>query len=484
MNSIVEYIHQHALERPETLCLIDDSRSVTYREYWSLIKKTASILRQHGVTSGTRVVIESTQDIQYLAAEMALHLLHAVFVPMERNCSVYNLCQTAQKVDAVFIITNASIPDYRVFSYNQLETELESSDCYEDYTFPNADTVSEILFSTGTTGKPKGIVLTHRSAVALAENVQEGLEMEADNMELIPVPLNHSHGLRRYYGNMFNGSSVIIMNGVLNINRFFSYLDHYPVTAIDLVPSSLAIIFKLSKEKLADYRSQLRYIQLGTAPLPEEHKEALCRLLPYTRLYNFYGSTESGCTCILNFNDGIRRPHCIGKPTVNAHFITVDESRNEVQATPTTPALLATSGPMNMKEYFDDPIGTKKVLGDGYVYTNDLAYIQDGYIYLVGRQGDVINVGGNKVSPQEIEEIALKYPGIKDCACVASPDPLKGSVPKLFVVTDTEDFSVKALGQFLALHLEPYKVPKKIQLIDEIPKTFNGKIKRKELQSL
>lgn len=485
MRSIVEYVHEHAVKSPSRLCLIDDNSSVTYSEYWIRIKKTAMILKEHGVDEGANVVIESAQNITYLSLELALHLLHAIFIPLEKNCGHKKIIDIAKNTNAVLIISDQNILNFPIISYKQLADELENKSCYENYLFPEEDDVSEILFSTGTTGTPKGIVLTHKNDVALAENVINGVKMEADTIEIIPVPLNHSHGLRRYYGNMVNGSTVIVMNGVLDINRFFRYLDIYHATAIDLVPSSLSVILKLSKDKIGDYRSQIRYIQLGSAPLHEEDKARLCLLLPDTRLYNFYGSTESGCTCILNFNDGVQRQHCIGKPTINAEFITVDDNGNIFKATAEKPGLLASKGPMNMQCYYEDKKETAKVLIDGYVYTSDLGYISNDYVFLVGRKGDVINVGGNKVAPQEIEELALKYPLIKDCACIAIPDKLKGFVPKLFIVIEqNEHFSVKDFGDYLNANLEMYKVPKSISKINEIPRTFNGKIMRSELQKL
>lgn len=483
MNSIAEYVYKYAQTTPKRICLIDDSGITSYKDYWNMVEKLAFTFKNHGVNVGSNVVVECNQTALYLAIELALHILHAVFVPLEKNCAPMRILDIARQCEAPFIITNQSFNDHPCLSYSQLAEEIRRNSQLEEYSFPSKEEISEILFSTGTTGQPKGIMLSHGNDIALAENVVYGVKMPQDNVELIPAPLNHSHGLRRYYGNMYNGSTVIIMNGVLNLNQFFGYLDMYPVTSLDLVPSALAVIFKLSKNKLGNYKNQLKYIQLGTAPLPEEHKIMLCSLLPNTRLYNFYGSTESGCTCILDFNDSTPRPGCIGQPTVNAEFITVDDNRNEIISTPSSTGLLATRGAMNMIGYFEDPTETDKVLQNGYVYTSDLAYIQDGFIYLIGRKGEVINVGGNKVSPQEIEDLVARYTGIKDCACIGISDTLKGQVPKLFVVADADQYlDIPNLRFFLSQNLEPYKVPKQIKQIDAIPRTFNGKIIRSSLQ--
>ena len=194
--------------------------------------------------------------------------------------------------------------------------------------FPQREAVCEILFSTGTTGREKGIVITHANNLALAENVIFGVEMEADNIEMIPSPMNHSHGLRRYYANMVNGSAVILLGSAMNMKRFMYNMDAYGVNSIDLVPSALSVVLRLSKGKLADYSDRLRYIQFGAAPMMESDRDEICRLLPHTRLYNFYGSTESGCIAIYNFNRPDAKKNCVGKPTRNADIFIMGAAQN------------------------------------------------------------------------------------------------------------------------------------------------------------
>lgn len=297
------------------------------------------------------------------------------------------------------------------------------------------------------------------------------------------MPLSHSHGLRRTYGNLVNGSAAVFIEGVTLLKKVFNMMDEYNVTAMDLSPSSLSIIFKLSKDRLGDYADQLDYIQLGSAPLPEEDKLHLSRLLPNTRLYNFYGSTEAGCSCLLDFNSMSGKPGCIGKPAVNAQFIVVDENRNTIDSSEENLGFLASSGPINMKGYWKEPELTAKTMADGYIYTKDLGYIdEDGFIYMLGRKDDVINYGGIKISPEEIESIVIKYPLITDCACIPVKDPLTGQAPKLFIaLSDPDAYEPKDLKNFLAQNLDASKLPKYIEVIEEIPRTFNGKIQRKKL---
>ena len=216
----------------------------------------------------------------------------------------------------------------------------------------------------------------------------------------------------------------------------------------------------------------------------EQDKLKICELLPKTRLYNFYGSTESGCTCIYNFNTENTKPNCIGKPTHNTTLLIVDDERKEISSSENNTGLLATKGAMNMVEYFEDEAETMWVMADSIVYSNDIGYVDaDGDVILLGRRGDVINVGGNKVSPEEIENAAMSMAEIADCGCIPIFDSAKGQVLKLFVqMANGAEFNSVAIRSFLASKLEPYKVPAIIEQIAIIPRSYNGKLLRKELK--
>ena len=483
--SVVEAVFTHAKTQGDKFCLADDEYSVTYSQYTEKIKKAAAYLSSIGVESGKKVVIEACQTVDYLALQLALQLIGGIFVPLEHNCADEKIKEIADRVDAAAVISvKGGIDAPCSLTFEEYINGAEASAPLKDYTFPEGKEISEILFSTGTTGKEKGIVLTHENDIALAENVMYGVGIEEDNVELIPSPLNHSHGLRRYYANMIKGASVIVLASVLNLVKFFSVIEEYGVTAIDLVPTALTVILKLSKTKLGDYGKQLRYIQFGAAPLMDSDKEKICALLPDTRLYNFYGSTESGCIVIYNFNVENSKKNCIGKPACNAEIIIVDENGNEIQSSAENTGLLAAKGSMNMSGYYEDEEETAAVLRNGIIYTNDVAYFdEDGDIILLGRQGSVINVGGKKVSPDEIENAAKQIKGVIDCGCIPVEDAMYGSVPKLFVQTRNEaKFDAVAIRNELQARLEPFKVPKYIVWIEKIPRTFNGKLIRRELK--
>ena len=195
----------------------------------------------------------------------------------------------------------------------------------------------------------------------------------------------------------------------------------------------------------------------------------LCRLLPHSRLYNTYASTETGIIATYNFNDGRCMAGCLGRPMRHAQFVITSEGR------------IVCTGPTLMSGYAGDPERTASVLRDGKLYTSDLGEIDgEGMLHLSGREDDIINVGGYKVSPLEVEDAALSSPLVADCLCIPAPHPVTGQALKLLVVsTAGTAFSKRTLALFLSKCLERYKVPLLYEEVPAIRRTFNGKPDRK-----
>lgn len=487
--SIVEALKVNAELTPDKLCVGDKKKQLTYAEFWEIVKKTAFYLKNRGVKQGDIVVIRGAQKVEFLAAVFGVHLLGGAVCALEKSIKDDRILEIMNFVDAKNYIADRAVKKDTINNISMKEMYKSATEEYEglkNIQFPKAEDLSEILFTTGTTGKSKGIEVTFGCDIAIAENVMDSVEMGKDEVELITTPINHSLGIRRAYGAIYNGSSVVLTDGIVFVEDFFKLLDHYKITAITFVPAILEQVLKFAKDRFSGYAKQLNYIQLGSAPLSETNKELLTEMFPGVRLYNTYGATESGCTVILEFNKYADKKKCIGRTTVNTHIFFVDDNKNEIDATVEHPGIMAFSGAMNMRGYYKEPDITKEVLIDGNIYTNDLGYKgEDGLIYLLGRQGDVINMGGIKIAPTEVEEVVMLNDKVKDCACIPVYDEITGEAPKLFVVMNEGCmFDQKELSKYMLDKLEAVKVPKKFQVIDEIPRTFNGKIIRKKLKEL
>ena len=484
MDTILHYIQKYAQTQPDTMAVCELRKSVTYKEYWSSIRKTAGVLMGMGIRKGDHVMLRCTQNIDYLIVFSALQYMQALVIPVEKSTSAERVLEIGERVDSECLISDKEADGISSIKIKDIIARAKDAD-EADLELPGENDRSMLLFTTGTTGSSKGVVMLHRGEVGIAGNVIEGTSMKKGNVEIIPMPLNHSFGIRRYQSDMVNGGTVCLMDGMVFIGTLWKLVEKYGATSMVISPASLGMIFHLSDERIADYADQLDYIQIGSAPLAEADKEKLLRLLPDTRLYNFYGSSEAGCACILEFSGNGNKTGCIGRPTVNSIVRFTDDAGNVVEnGSPEAPALLSWGGSIVMEGYYNDPDLTAETLVGGYVRTKDLAYLdEDGDCILVGRADDVINYGGSKISPAEIENLALGYEYIDDVAFTSISDPITGELPVILVI-QKDGYDEAEFERFLTDRLESYKLPRKYIYVDNIPKTFKGSVLRKEVRKL
>ena len=507
--SLADAVYRYASLRPSVYAVIDKKGPHTYEQLWDEITLCAQLLKEHGVGQGDRVVMECTQDALFLSVNLSCQLLQAIFVGVERRIAPGRLAEIVRQTEPAMLLTartlggpgktgldaeapsgDGAVCQCTVKEFEALLEEKHAQKSEQTIVETEAsvqsldpETVSEILFSTGTTGTTKGAVLTNRANVANAQNIIDGVHMGQDAVELIPLPINHAHGLRTSYAHLLNGSTALIVNGITFPRLVFEQMEKYSANAIDLSPSAAQMLMNTSADRLKEISGKIEYVEVGAAFLPESTKQMLKECFPASRLYNCYGSSESGRTCNLEFNKDDRGSGCIGLPVPNAAFVVMDAEGKPMQSDAEHTGRLASAGPMNMSGYWKAPELSEQTLRDGYVLTADVSYIdKDGYIYVLGRQDDVIVYKGIKISPEEIEEAAMGCSMVADCACIPEADEVAGQVPKLFVVpADRAAWQEAELFAYLKEHVDDNRMPRTIVLIDEIPRTYNGKVLRKEL---
>lgn len=487
--SIPEIFLANAEKQPDRLFIADPENAYSYSRAADTVLRTATILNKMGVSRYDRVAIHCSQDSAFLLTHLAVNIAGAICVPIENGASSARMKEIIDETETKLLISAdpeaVSAAGCAAVSFSELLGQAENAEKIS-FISPAADDTSEILFTTGSTGKSKGIEVTYDNNLALAENICCGTCMRENNVEWIPLPLSHSHALRTWYANIRNSGSVVITNGVTNIALVYMMIKKYHATALDLSPSAAMILLRLSRGRFREFNETLDYIELGTSALSEGIKESLKKEFPGVRLYNCYGSTESGRSCTLDFSSSDDEPCCIGRPSVNARFIVVDDQYNEIQSSPTHTGRLACSGRMNMKGYWRQPGLTAETMRDGYVYTSDEAYIApDGRVFMYGRMGDVITYKGIKIAPDEIEETVRKYGGIiEDCAVIPESDEAAGQIPVLVLKLKSAALDPNDLRSFLASALDTNKQPRKIITFNEIPRTYNGKLQRGKLKEL
>lgn len=485
MNSIVEALAYYAGKCPEKTAVIAEEEQITYSELWKEVRGFAAYLKSLGLKKGDRVTVKASPSIWFAVSCFGIHLSGCVQVPMEKTIGRSGVDNIAEELSASLVISDIGADEkFRCIDSGKVR-EFGREYFREDLTFefPTSDMLCDIMFTTGTTGKSKGVMESHRAVVAVSENVQYGAEIPENNIYLVPAPINHASAIRKMYTTILTGTTVVLLDGFTDIKKFYSYIEKYKVTSILMPPAAVRMILLLSANKLAEFSDQLHHIHTGAAAFPEADKEKLCEILPKTRLYFAYGSSEAGCACMFDYSKYKGLISCVGKPNKNAHVFIVNDEHKEIKSSKTNQGLIAISGAMLMDGYYNEPELTKSVLENGIVYTNDMGYIDDdGFVYMLGRQGDVINIGGLKIAPTEVEDVVVRFPGVAECACFAVADRMGGAVPKLHVVAMKGvkiDFA--ELRAHMAKYLEAFKIPKLMEQVEELPKTSNGKLDRKRL---
>ncbi|MCR5683869.1 MAG: acyl--CoA ligase [Lachnospiraceae bacterium] len=505
MESIVEALKNFAASRPDRVAVIADEEQITYGELWKEVQGFAEYLRKQGFVKGSRITVKAAPSIWFAVSCFGIHLSGNAHVPMEKTIGESGILSIAEQLDASLIISDVGCGEDGFFAASaggspengtgaekkyrcitQQDVRRLALEHYREgleFELPTLDMTCDIMFTTGTTGKSKGVMESHRAVVAVSENVQYGAQIPEDNIYLIPAPINHASAIRKLYVSILTGTTAVLLDGFTDIKKLFSYIDRYKVTSILMPPAAVRMILLLAGKELSKYSDQLHHIHTGSAAFPEADKEKLCELLPHTRLYFAYGSSEAGCVSMFDYSKHRGLISCVGKPNKNAHIFIVDEDRKEIKSSRTEQGLIAISGGMVMQGYYGEPELTAEVLKDGIVYTNDIGYIdEEGFVYMLGRKGDVINIGGLKIAPIEVENVVLRFPGVADCACYAVEDRMGGMVPKLKVVMQKGSaLDTAALKAHMQKHLEAFKIPKQIIETEELPKTSNGKLDRKRL---
>ena len=487
MNSIVESVAKVAAAKPDIVAIIAEEQKITYAELWREVRGFAAYIRSLGLEKGSRIAVKSKHSIWFVVACFGTHLAGCVFVPLEQSIGIEGLKDIVQQLSASVVISDVSIEIEKCRTIESSAVRNLAMMHFDEaisFVFPEPEDLCDILFTTGTTGKPKGVMLSHRAVVAVAENVKYSTELPENNVYLVPSPMNHAGGIRKIYDCMITDATAVLLDGYTNIKMFFEYIRNYHVTSVYMPPSAVRMMLMLASKQLAQCADQIRFIFTSSAQFPEADKERMCEIFATARLYNDYGCSEAGRTCIIDYSQQKDQVNCVGKPSINSRVFIVDDHRREIKSSKENQGLIAITGSTVMDGYFNDPELTREALEDGIVYTNDIGYIdEDGYLYVLGRRGDVINLGGLKIAPSEVENIALRFHGIAECVCFAAQDKRGNTIVKMnYVERDGCQVDVLALRAHISQSLEAFKVPKLYEKVEEIPKTANGKINRKVLK--
>lgn len=439
MLTIEQQIELNAQRMPEKVALICKDTQVSYDELWGRCCEVARQLQDDAsFYKGKRVILAAAGNAEFVYQYFGTHLAGGICVPID--------------------------PDTKPARRDYIE-RLVNAEC----SMVN-DNAADIMFTTGTTGAPKGVVLTHENIAASARNINAYIGNDVEDVELLALPVSHSFGLGRLRCVLSKGGTIVLLGTFANVKRFFASLDEYHVTGFGMVPASWAYLKMMSRDKIRNYADQLKYVEIGSSFMGIEDKKILMEWLPNTRICMHYGLTEASRSAFMEFHEYAQNLSSIGKAAPNVDIRIIDGE-------------ICVKGEHVTQRYWNEsPERIAQDFHGDYFRTGDSGWMdENGHIYIKGRIKEMINVGGEKASPMEVEDVLNAIPQIKESACCAMPDKVMGEVVEAFIV-EKEPITDAEIMEIIKPQLENYKWPKKIVRIAAIPKTTSGKIQRLQLK--
>jgi len=470
-------------KKSDKIALHYQGKDLSYSEIFEYTHQFASYLIERGYSKGDRLALFLPNSPQFVIAFFGALRAGLTVVP----CSIllspreiaYQLKDSSSKVlvtlkDLYTKILEATkdLP-IETIEFDSIKFNKSIKSEFKVNINPKED-LATLLYTSGTTGKPKGIMLTHYNLLANAVMMAKWLDLKEEDVILAALPYSHSYGLTTCLNSpLYSGSKIVLMQR-FNPLEAIELIDKHKVTVFFSVPTMLKSIADVCKIRL----DSLRYCISGASPLTKDIYDQFSRLTK-AEILEGYGLSEASPVTHCN-PPGRSKFGSIGIPMPDTKAKIVEDGKelkfNEVGE-------LIVKGPQVTKGYLNLEEETRNTLKDGWLYTGDLAKMdEEGYFYLVDRKKYMINVGGYKVYPKEVEDVLKEHPAIKEVAVVGVKDIYKGEKVKAYLVLK-EGFEVKKeeILDFCKDKLAKYKIPEELEFLKDLPKTYTGKVKKELL---
>lgn len=482
--TVIESLRQNAVRFEHRPALLHGDEVVDFGELWRRIVGAASYLSAHGVGRGDRVMLAAFSDPRFVYAYFGTHLLGATAVPFDPKTPVDSRDELIERTQPSLVLAAEGEEEGTAPCDIRAIDEIARPPAQlGEFDSPEHAELADLIFTTGTTGRRKGVRLTQGNLATSAAHINAVFETAPEDVDVVPIPLYHAFGLGRLRCVLVAGGSVVLLAGYGFPGDVIAALERHEATGLTGVPAVFATLLSFGERGLGRFADQLRYIEIGSAPMPLENKRRLVELLPRTSLFHHYGLTEAARSAFSEYHRDHERLDGTGLPAPGVLFEVRNEG-GEVLPSGERGALWV-GGAHVSPGYWDDPDLTAAAFSDGWARTGDHAHLdEDGYIYLHGRLDDIINVAGTKVAPGEVERILVTHPSIEEALCVGMPDPrgITGDVVRAYVVPTAIPPAVSPaeLSRWARQNLAKHLVPARFDFVAELPRTASGKVQRSQ----
>ena len=478
-DKMLDWLAHRANVMPATVALVDDQGEHTYAELNRRVDRVAGALWSVGVKPGDRVAMLAWNAPEVVELVHAVSRLGAILVPLNARLRVDELAFQLRDAEVALLVCDASLSETAAAAAR--EAGIASPRVFPLATttggvFPrvevhDGDDPLCIMYTSGTTGLPKGVVLTYGNIFASAAGSVFNLGVLAGDRWLAVLPLFHVGGLSIVIRSVLYGTAMVL-HRQFDERALSASLRRNAVTHVSVVSTMLQRLLDVDAEPCAP---QVRVVLVGGGPVPEALLERAAALgYPVVQTY---GLTETASqVATLAPGDAIARLGSAGKPLVT--------TRLRIDATPGEPGEILVSGPVVTPGYFRRPEATAAAILDGWLHTGDIGRLdEDGYLYVLDRRDDLIVSGGENVYPAEVEALLLQHPAVRAAAVVGLPDPAWGQVVAAAIVAEN-GVVPEEIEAWMRERLAGFKVPSRITRVDALPMTASGKVQRRIVREM
>lgn len=513
MNRYEHHLTLAARRRPGHPAIVHAGGRTSYAELDAAADRFADGLVEHAAfANGDRCVVFLDNRVETAVAIFGTLRAGGVFSVVNATTKADKLAFVLNNCEAAVLFTQASLapvalaaaaqaPGVRRVVVVDESAEAEGGDVvgYDAFT-----TVAEpgcaaarpagvdidlamLVYTSGSTGNPKGVMMTHKNIEHAASSITTYLESHEDDVVLSVLPLSFDYGLYQLLMCVKMGATLVLEKSFAFPQKVLPLLASEQVTGFPLVPTMAALIVQIRNFDPA-WAQGVRYITNTAAALPPAHILKLQEIFPNAKVFSMYGMTESKRCTWLPPDQLAKRPDSVGIAIPGTEVWVADDDGRPLP--PDTVGELVVRGGHVMQGYWRNEEATAKALRPGrypwekVLHTGDLFRMDaEGFLYFVGRKDDILKSRGEKVSPKEVENVLYALPGIREAALVGVPDPIMGHALKAIVVSDREDLDARAILAHCRAHLEEFMIPRTVEFRDALPKTNTGKIRRSVLQA-
>ncbi len=501
--NIVELLNRNMRKFPEKIAFVSESRCITNRQMWEEANRVANYLTGSGAKKGDKVSILTSNIPEFISIYFGVLKAGCVVVPINYRSQAPEIGYLVDHSDSIAIFYEDRFEDNVARSIEKLsrninkicigdekdpgslsyEKIIQSSSAVDPGITMGMDDECEIIYTSGTTGNPKGCVLTHWNVIVSCTMASIAFMLNIDSRTLCAMPLYHSAPLNlTMLGTVYVGGTVIL-NKEYNPPVFLSTIQKEKITHLFAAPIALLVPLMLPDFNSFDLSSMKLWIY-GGGPISKENAETLMAKYKSENFMQVYGLSEAGPNgSFLAIQDQKRKAGSIGYcGSITCHMRVVDEKGEDIAAGQIGEIIISSES--NMKEYYKNPKATNETIKNGWLYTGDLARMdEDGYFYIVDRKKDMIVSGGENVYTKEIEDVILTHPAVAQVAVFGIPHADWGeTVAAAIVKKPDQTVEAEEIRDFLKDKLAKFKIPRIIEFRNVMPTTPTGKIMKYQLK--